>query len=77
MYDSEVINRTPNVIMKAQSDVLSVKHAQKLCFDISNLNNYLCHHQSGAPLAWDRWVPWNPSIFREGFSNPSIFWAIQ
>ena len=31
----------------------------------------------GATLAWVRWVPWNPSIFREGFSNPSIFWAIQ
>ena len=23
--------------------------------------------------AWVRWVPWNPSILRGGFSNPSIF----
>ena len=24
-------------------------------------------------LAWVSWVPWNPSILRGGFSNPSIF----
>ena len=27
---------------------------------------------TGAPLAWVCWVPWNPSILREGFENPSI-----
>ena len=43
-------------------------------FDTKTIENDL---QSGAPLAWVRWVPWNPSIFKEGFSNPSIFWKIQ
>ena len=28
-------------------------------------------------LAWVRWVRPNPSIFGEGFSNPSIFGKIQ
>ena len=40
-----------------------------------------CHHQpssfAGAALAGVRGVRPNPSIFREGFSNPSIFWHFQ
>jgi len=28
---------------------------------------------AGAALEWVRWVRPNPSIFRRGFSNPSIF----
>ena len=30
-----------------------------------------------APLAWVQWVWPNPSIFRGGFSNPSLFGGIQ
>ena len=33
--------------------------------------------RSGAPLAWVQWVPWNPSIFKEGFLNPSVLGALQ
>jgi len=85
LYTGKIhLNFATVVPIVSLADKYNVKDLLKLGLDYMERNvslackkNQVISIYTEAPLAWVRWVPWNPSIFRDGFSNPSIFWKIQ